>query len=1722
MDSTVDVNELKAAQEQEKQDEAIIVYGDTYYKFNDIFLIAAEPVWYLTILSVEFISIWIYLYTNIDIQCHTDKWYAAGMRGNRGRHNIHIPSLTFIISEFLLTADLLIGIDIVLSMWGKLWGDLDMLDKNLNSRPLWIVILEVVSIIPYKELLKVALPEATRLQCVICLIKVIRYSRICYFFHKLKTLFHDAVYLKIIEMLCNFIAVLFFADNIFCNLQCFNGYCSDKQCENFRNIIRLIAELTAQGQSSYQYTLTWNLVIALAKILVFVLITNLTVAFVSVELIHRYAHQVAFVQEFLIILSREETMSGPRLIRNRITEYYTNMWQTRGGYTEYENCMDKLHPALRNELKVDCTWLAYKHSSLLRHMDLPFLRELSNLMRQEFTVPGQIICDRNQLKDKMIYVVSGTIQLLSEEDGESPILALTSGTCLGESSLLISYNARSKVRSKDFCELCCLHRKDFFRIVRKYPKEIAMLKHILMERYEEARKLKNFSDLAKETVHESQKTQLDVFTIIWIKNTLHKLMSKDKESARRHEFQNIYLVSETNESSLNKMAFSAKFLNTMVIAERIDVDLDTVFVKPTYPCILRPNSFMVNVWEIFILTITIFVAFLVPHTAFIVDKPPSWYGPTLFAISLIFWIDLYIQLSIGVVTRGIALNKFITTAKARMNTFSFWMDFLSCIPCEILTCITLPTSTNIAGIMHVNRLTKLWRVENLFRKWEKRFGANFILIRFAKFAWINLYTTFIFWCFFHVNNPGAYLFIAIESMTGTTCVDVSGQSNISESLMLTAGLTSWIINLFMRSNIVSAYVLMNLNRFKVQLFCKDVINTMKSHALGTTYVNRVNSYLLTQWVNNECLQLIKPNLHIASLPETISHPLLTRTRTIILMREKFFQILPEECVRDISITSTRTYILIIWRGCYEIRDDKNKYLGYHSKQSMTNFIEASFRIASVYTFIAKSYVKLLLIDIKSVEKVLVKYDSISADYKATVNGSQDLKKKCMRMTQPIEIGYQTAVTQESNQSFYHFGYNLTPDSYEEFDYYLAFDKLYPFSFVHYLLLRTVILPHGKFLIVWESFRVIFAILANLLFYTTFLSVKSQFYVVFIFIDFTAICDLYIRLHVAYYNENGILIKHPLCTAKHYLTHGFLIDALAICPLSFLFISQNMWFYLLTGKRLLQLHRYVQFIRVLQGRNLKPVRNWYVLTYIPLAIILFNLFGNWLIIADCAYVSDNPRINLDYIGLNCSDESILNSIRLSRPITRLKAHLYGVYSATLILLNISVEGNGLRTIKIYILVAGMSIFGYYIRTVFIGKLFAVYSMRHNTLISYQQEIRALRSFLNSVRVNYHLIRLIIDSYEYKWSCVKGKSIHTAIAPFYHTLSTDILYAVYGHSLYQHSIFTHKTCYFYRNLIKYMKHDIIKTGGYLTTINDVTEFIHILYSGKSDVLSPDGTVLDTLMEGSIFGNIENLKRTRLKISVIAACHVEILSIPACKFHKILAYYPKIHDEYHQLKVKYLTYIPRKYQQKNEYPQAKLSSTLGTVIVNKTINPNSKLMEYWSMFNLVYTCYAGIIVDLYQFGSMDYSPLMFIILYSSDFLYGLHFLITQRTAYENEAGILVTDINMIKKHHRQDKVHFTITIISLIPIDIIVALFMHASTKKYHLISLTRCNRFLRLTYIFQYFENLSNRLNINLYITNFMYIFMWTTLFFCALASFIGFATCHTPTTSTASTLIALKS
>lgn len=53
------------------------------------------------------------------------------------------------------------------------------------------------------------------------------------------------------------------------------------------------------------------------------------------------------------------------------------------------------------------------------------------------------------------------------------------------------------------------------------------------------------------------------------------------------------------------------------------------------------------------------------------------------------------------------------------------------------------------------------------------------------------------------------------------------------------------------------------------------------------------------------------------------------------------------------------------------------------------------------------------------------------------------------------------------------------------------------------------------------------------------------------LDGISIIDQYIRAHVAFYNEEGVAVTHPVQTARHYLRTSFALDLIAWLPIELL-------------------------------------------------------------------------------------------------------------------------------------------------------------------------------------------------------------------------------------------------------------------------------------------------------------------------------------------------------------------------------------------------------------------------------------------------------------------------------------------------------------------------------------------------------------------------------------------
>lgn len=97
-------------------------------------------------------------------------------------------------------------------------------------------------------------------------------------------------------------------------------------------------------------------------------------------------------------------------------KYYSTLWSERSGIKEMPECFNLLPAPMQKEVTLDIFWDALKHATLFKDVEMPFKRAISLVMKSEFYLPGDYIYKIDHDKTKMVYIVSGILQVVPITD----------------------------------------------------------------------------------------------------------------------------------------------------------------------------------------------------------------------------------------------------------------------------------------------------------------------------------------------------------------------------------------------------------------------------------------------------------------------------------------------------------------------------------------------------------------------------------------------------------------------------------------------------------------------------------------------------------------------------------------------------------------------------------------------------------------------------------------------------------------------------------------------------------------------------------------------------------------------------------------------------------------------------------------------------------------------------------------------------------------------------------------------------------------------------------------------------------------------------------------------------------------------------------------------------------------------------------------------------------
>ncbi|XP_045524847.1 uncharacterized protein LOC123714573 isoform X1 [Pieris brassicae] len=928
-----------------------------------------------------------------------------------------------------------------------------------------------------------------------------------------------------------------------------------------------------------------------------VFVGSLTSQFITITTRRaKYVRKLKRIQNHLSLIHMDEDTT------KRVLRYYEDLWYQKSGV--FKPKLIKLLPApLLMEICYDLNAVPLYSSLVFRQLPDPFLRRLSLAMCHQFYLPGDIVYNHNQNKSFMICITNGVLELLSDEDDESPMISFGKGTCIGEISLVFNIPARCTVKAATYVECQILNHTDFIKLMITYPDISVQIRSEMLERIERSHKRK---------MKQQSKPPL----------TLNIYASRDqkKSSIKRLKDKLRFLQGFTDDKGTDDLDESC--LDLYILSEHIK-KRSKVFtcVSGNFPWILESTCHLVKYWQLFMLFIVFYICIVYPYyIGFKREFPGGMFFYTEICITISLMLNVIMSIVTAVKTKKKYIKNFTGILNYRMNTLGFYMDLVSLIPFEYI--VTIHTNVDYLDTYrnHLFYLCKgvklclVWRISSFFEELEKKVMSNTIIVKISKYCvYIGLLC---YWsgvilymesCFVNRCSQHSWFARALIRedqrhgvMSTKTKYHVLTSIYFATTILLSVGYGDFnpgdkqdmgfvaflsLYGVLLTGYCISEFSAVVTHWARTKTAFLEVILTidrfMKENNMHSAIKSRIMSFYELQWQYNSGVELtdeswLKKTVVPAELRKKVLHQARFKTLTSI----QFFQVKNKayihtltETARDIILppgeivyyggTITRELYIIESGYCIvtskELRETRRERVigpGNH-----LGLLVLLYGVPAVSTIITLTHCKLISIghfaytsalnlfpDMKEHEGLLTSDELHSIEQQAkSQNTDAYLKHYNVLMGKRLSSLLTNALQDFFNDSFINVKrhYQRKNESYlKSFQEFHILNTISP-----YLLLPIAIKPDGTFLKTWAFIRVITAYLLSLLIpiVVSMAPTCGSFNIIMITLEAICYVDLYIMLHVAYYGSKNQLIYHPYLTAKNYLTRSFAIDFLTCFP-----------------------------------------------------------------------------------------------------------------------------------------------------------------------------------------------------------------------------------------------------------------------------------------------------------------------------------------------------------------------------------------------------------------------------------------------------------------------------------------------------------------------------------------------------------------------------------------------
>ncbi|XP_068626724.1 uncharacterized protein [Battus philenor] len=948
-------------------------------------------------------------------------------------------------------------------------------------------------------------------------------------------------------------------------------------------------------------------VTAIAAILVGFLLTtivfvgSLTSQFITITTRRaKYVRQLKKIQNHLQLIKMDDCTT------NRIIRYYEDLWYEKSGV--FKPKLLKLLPfPLQMEICYDLNAVPLYSSLIFRKLPEAFLRRLSVTMTHRFYLPGDIIYNHDETKTVMVCVTNGVVELLSDEDDESPMISFSKGTCFGEISLILNIPARCTVKAATYVECQILKKTDFTKLMITYPDLIGDIRKEIRNRIYRSKQ-------KKENETSDDQFLLNIFVSKDRKKSSIKCL-KDKLRYKQGKTE----IDLTKGNELDEHC-----LDLYILSEHVKKrTLNFTCLNSSFPWILEYDCYLTKYWELYILMIVLYICILYPYFIGIKRRFPGgffFYAEIVTSISLT--INIFMSLVTAVKTKKEHIKKFSDILKYRLNSPSFYLDIFALIPLEYI--VTIHTTTmyyddyrdHLFYLCKGTKLCLVWRLSSFFEQWERKLLSNTIVIKVAKYC--TFVSLLCYWCgvilfmescfvarcsqnswFARAITENNQKSLAIQLSTSKTKFPLITSIYYATTLLLSVGYGDFVpgdkhdmglvaflslYGVLLTGYCISEFssVITHWSRTKTAFL--EVIITidkfLKENNMHRAIKSRIMAFYELQWQYNSGVELTDQCwLDTKVVPAELRRKVLHQARFKALTSIKFFQVKNKayiqtltEMAKDIILPPgeivyyggtisrelyiiERGYCLVTSKNMRETKKERVIGPGNH-----LGLLVMLYGVPAVNTVVTLTHCKLISISHFAYTSAL----NLFPEMKEHV-GLLTLEELKMIKNQ---AALQTAETYYQHYNFYkkspkikikNFLQDFLDDSFinvyndykrknesyiTSFNQFSVLNKITP-----YLLMPIAIRPDGIFLKTWAIIRISTAFIMCLLIpiVVSMAPLYGTYNTLLLVFESIAYIDVYLMLHVAFYGAKNQLIYHPYLTAKNYISNAFVVDFLTCFP-----------------------------------------------------------------------------------------------------------------------------------------------------------------------------------------------------------------------------------------------------------------------------------------------------------------------------------------------------------------------------------------------------------------------------------------------------------------------------------------------------------------------------------------------------------------------------------------------